>query len=251
MSTYGFSKLTLRALTNSNLIMTGRPLSALLLCFVLAFAALIVGCSNSTNSNPVTPAPPQAQVRLYHAVPGGANVDVFNNDTIKVLGNIAYDSVTAYALLNLGRANFKIQQTNTSLILGTLPVTLLANEKLSVVATGVPSSTSALILNDTVAVPVAGKAFVRFVHVVPSAPAVNIRISVVNQPQANITNLSFRGNSGYSSYAVGNVGFTVTTADTSAITLTNLSRNLESGKVYTVFIRGTSQAVGIKVGLEN
>ena len=90
-------------------------------------------------------------------------------------------------------------------------------------------------LEDNLAAPAAGKAHVRFVHLSPDAPAVDI---TTETGAVVFGNRAFKQNSEFTPLNAGTYNLQVRLAGTSTTVLNLPNITLGDGKIYTVFARG-------------
>lgn len=162
---------------------------------VMALAALllIAACSSEPNQNqPVTTttntgttnAPPASEVkqrgnalvRVIHAVPGGASVDVFADDT-KVFTSIAYKTASPYKEVSGERHTFRIRPAgqDTAQPLAENSEGLSDGKHYTVVAmSGSDGKPTLYVYNDDLVPPSSGKAKVRVLHASPDAGEVDV-----------------------------------------------------------------------------
>ena len=115
-------------------------------------------------------------VRVAHASPGAPAVDIYVNGS-RAFADVKLFDVTKYAILDAKTYNFKVVpagQQSPVVIDATLalrdetPYTIAAINKLSNIAPKV--------IVDDLKAPAVGQALVRFVHLSPDAPAVDIAV---------------------------------------------------------------------------
>jgi hypothetical protein len=159
----------------------------------LAALLLVAACSSESNQNqPVTTttntgttnAPPAAEVkqrgnalvRVIHAVPGGASVDVFADDA-KVFTGVAYKTASPYKEVSGERHTFRVRPAGQD----TAPPLAENSEGLSdgkhytvVVMEGSDGKPTIHVYNDDLVPPSSGKAKVRVLHASPDAGEVDM-----------------------------------------------------------------------------
>ena len=118
-----------------------------------------------------------ADLMVIHASPDAPGVDLLIDDVKKNSAPLTYPNNTGYLNLESGTINIKVNVagTSTSVINGDLDME--SDKNYSVFANGAVASISALVLEDDLTTPAAGKAHVRFVHLSPDAPAVDIAVA--------------------------------------------------------------------------
>jgi len=212
-------------------------------------AVLLLGAS------PVTPvvAQPAAQsdtasrVRLVHASPDAPPVDVYV-DGKKIFTDVGYRKVTDYASVKAGQHLLQIVPTGKTVAQGPVvirvSVTTEAAKDYSVLAIGRLTHIAPLILSDDNTLPAPGKTLVRFVHVSPDSPAVDVVVSAASSlsPQKLFSKIAFKNASQYTPLDAGTVDLSVRVAgtDVSAAALKGLA--LAPQTVVTVYTFGLSTA---------
>ena len=119
---------------------------------------------------------PTSTIRLFHAAPNAPNVDIYANDKL-FIGNLSYGEFTKYMVVPSGKYNIKIYAVGqkekpvidtdvniepkyafTGAVIGTLP------------------NLSLLPIPDPANANVFGTPCIRFVHLSPNAPAVDVTL---------------------------------------------------------------------------
>jgi hypothetical protein len=213
--------------------------------------ALVLSSCSDDNDNPVAPAP-QANVMAVHASPDAPGVDLLVDGAI-VGTNLQFPSNTAYLGVAGGTRNIKVNVTGTSttVIEANLPVT--GGITYSVFAIDSVTTIDALVLTDDLTAPAAGKAHVRFIHLSPNAPAVDV--AVTGGPVL-FPNQSFKGYTAFTPVDAGTYDLEVRLAGTTTVVLPLPGIALTAGKIYTVFAKGFvggtgDQALGAQIIANN
>lgn len=222
--------------------------AVLMLGLVAAFA--VSGCGDDDN-NPVAPTP-QARVMAIHASPDAPAVDLLVDNAVAGTG-LAFPNNTGYLDVTPGTRNVKVNVTGTSTTVINADLALASGSSYSVFATDSVAQISPLVVTDNLAAPAAGKAHVRFVHLSPNAPAVDV--AVVSGPTL-FANRSFQTASDFSPVNVGTYNLEVRVAGTSTVALSVPGVALADGKIYTIFAKGFlggsgAQALGAQVIVNN
>jgi hypothetical protein len=222
-----------------------------LLMAVLAMAAVtIVGCSddddNGLNSQPTS------RVMVVHASPDAPGVDILVDGSTAVSG-LLFAQSTGYVPLNAGDRLVKVRAvpTGDTVISATLP--LLAGRDYTVFAINSVANIEALVLEDDLSTPAAGKAHVRFVHLSPNAPAVDVAVTGGGVLFGDAT---FREVQGFAPVDAGTYNLEVRLAGQSTVVLPLPGITLSAGTIYTVYARGFvggtgSQALGAEIIVNN
>jgi hypothetical protein len=221
-----------------------------------AFAVLatlaVSGCSDDdSNNNPVAPTP-TGRVMAVHASPDAPAVDLVV-DGAAVAGGLAFPSNTGYLSVPAGTRNIKVQVAGTTTTVIDANVDVSAGADYSVFANGPVASIGALVVADDLTPPAAGKAHVRFVHLSPDAPAVDV--AVTGGPVL-FADREFREYTAFAPVDAGTYDLEVRLAGTSTAVLPLPGISLQAGKIYTVFAKGFvagtgSQALAAQIIVNN
>jgi hypothetical protein len=222
-----------------------------LFVFVLAAAIGLTACKDSTTSvMPSTTA--SAKVMAVHASPDAPAVDLLVDNAVAA-SNLSFPGNTPYLTVGAGSRNIKVNVQGTSTSVISANVVLTANTNYSVFAVDSVSKISALVVVDTLTAPASGKAHLRFIHLSPNAPAVDVALqggAVV------IDNKSFKEYTSFLPLDAGTYNLEVRLAGTSTVVLPLPGITLTAGKIYTVFAKGFvggagAQALGAQIIVNN
>jgi hypothetical protein len=226
-----------------------KSLKNLLILPILAIGILaFTGCSDDEN-NMVTPTPvTTAKVLVTHASPDAPGVDLLVDNMIAG-SNLTFPNSTGYLDVTSGTRNIKVNVTGTSTTALQANLTLDANKNYSVFAVNNVSSIEAIVLEDNLAAPASGKAHVRFLHLSPNAPAVDITLT---DGTVVFGNKAFKEYTAFTPLDAGTYNLQVRLAGTSTVVLDLPNITLSNGKIYTVFAKGLvggsgAQALGAQI----
>ncbi len=217
------------------------------------------GCSEDTASSP-TPSP-QARVLVVHASPDAPGVDLLVDNQKVNQQPLTFPNNTGYLSVNAGTRNVKVNAAGTTTTVINADLPLEANRNYSVFAIDSVSKITALVTNDDLTPPAAGKAHVRFIHLSPNAPAVDV--SLVGQPAGEglFTNRTFNrtitaAQQAFTPVDSGTVNLEVRVAGTTTVALSLPNITLDAGKIYTIFAKGFlngtgAQALGAQIIINN
>lgn len=181
------------------------------------------------------PDPSRARVRVVHASPDAPNVDVLVNDGL-AFADVAFREITGYATLPPGDYNVKVVPAGaTTPVVIEANLTLEAGKEYTVIAKDLLASIAALVLVDDNSAPAPGNAHVRFVHLSPDAPAVDI--AVAGGPVL-FANVAFGEVGAYTPVPAGRYDLEVRLAGTTTVVLSLPDVRLVAGRVYTVYAFG-------------
>ncbi len=198
--------------------------------YVLATCALM-GMYTSVTS--AAPADNNAFVRVVHAAPGAANVDVFVDGTA-LLSNFAFSTVSNYVPLPAGSHTIKVAPAGQGIAAAVITdaVVVTAGVPYTVAALGTNASTFQLqtFVDDNTAI--ANMAKVRVYHLSPNAGPVNVAASGVTV----ISGLTYPNASAYLPVPPGTYTFNVTATQANATV--PVTATLKAGTVNSVFAVG-------------
>lgn len=222
-------------------------LSVIALALVAAFT--VSSCGD--DGGPTAPLL-KANVMAVHASPDAPGVDLLVDDAVAGT-NLTFPNNTPYLGVRAGTRNVKVNVTGTSttVIEADLPLAVGANY--TVFATGAVADIAPLVVADDLSTPASGKAHVRFVHLSPDAPAVDV--AVTGGPVL-FANQAFRGYTAFTPVDAGTYDLEVRLAGTSTVVLPLPGIPLTAGRIYTVFARGFvggagAQALGAQIIVNN
>ena len=214
--------------------------------------ATLNGCSDD-ETTPVGTSPNQTgNVMAVHASPDAPGVDLLVDNAIAGT-NLMFPANTQYLAVPAGNRNIKVNVTSTSTSVFDLTLPISVDVNYSVFAVGALTTIDTLVLIDDLAVPAAGKAHVRFIHLSPDAPAVDVALqggTVV------FGDKSFKQFTAFTPLDAGMYNLEVRLANSSTVVLPLPNITLQAGKIYTVFAKGFvsgtgSQALGAQIFLNN
>jgi len=206
---------------------------------VAALAALaLTGCGKDEN-NPVAPVT-SARVMAVHASPDAPAVDLLVDGAVAGTG-LAFPNYTAYLTVPSGSRNLKVRVsgTTTDVIDANLPVG--AGVNYSVFAVDVVANIGPLVLTDDLAAPASGKTHVRFIHLSPDAPAVDV---AVQGGPVLFANRAFKQSTAFTPVDAGTYDLEVRLAGTTTVVLPLNGIALQPGRIYTVFAKGLASGSG-------
>ncbi len=219
----------------------------------LAVVALVsvTGCGSDNASNPFIPTL-QARVMAVHASPDAPAVDLLVDGAVAGSG-LAFPNNTGYLTVTAGTRNVKVNVAGSSTTVINADLPLLAGGNYSVFARGPVASIGALVIADDLTAPAAGKAHVRFIHLSPDAPAVDV--AVTGGPVL-FANKAFQQFSAFTPVDAGTYDLEVRPAGSGSVVLALPGITLQSGKIYTVFAKGFlagagAQALGAQIIVNN
>lgn len=218
---------------------------------IMIGALAIAGCGD--DDNPASPQNSTARALVVHASPDAPGVDLLVDNVVVNSQPLIFPSNTGYLSVDSGNRSIKVNAagTNTTVINANLDLT--ADAAYTIFATGRLADIAPLVLQDNLAAPAAGKAHVRFVHLSPDAPAVDITLT---DGTVVFDNQAFRGYTAFTPLDAGSYDLQVRLAGTPTVVLNLPGIAVADGKIYTVFARGLvggsdEQALGAEIIVNN
>jgi len=210
---------------------------------------MVSGCSDDDNG---VASPEVSNVKVVHASPDAPGVDILI-DNSKAVSNLEFPNNTGYVNLESGTRNVKVNAAGTDVTVINEDLTLTPNMTYSVFAVDSLSRITVLVLADDLTTPASGKAHVRFIHLSPNAPAVDI--AVTGGPVV-FSDYVFKEYSAFTPLDAGTYNLEVRLSGTSTVVLPLPGIQLQNGKIYTVFARGFvggsgNQALGAEIIVNN
>ena len=176
-----------------------------------------------------------AQFKAIQAAPGTGSINVLV-DGVVALANIPYQGASSYGVVASGphTVNFEAAATPGATIATAQPPFASATDT-SIVLTGTPGATTAVVLNDNNLPGSAGRARVRFVNVAPGLGPVDVYVNFAPKVVALATNAA----SGYTEYVEDTYAINFDRAGTTEVVLSMPSVALTKGRTYTIYLVGT------------
>lgn len=179
-------------------------------------------------------------LRVLHAAPGVRAVDVYADGKL-IARNLRYKVFTPYLKVSPGQYNIKVYPAGTAAnpVINT-NITLRSGNIYTVATAGTDGNIELITIPDT-KVPVnSQKTNVRFVHLSPDTPAVDITL-----PDGKVLfpNVSYRGITGYISLDPGRYTIQARRAGTNNVVLTVPNIRLRPGRNISIYAVGLSGGV--------
>ena len=175
-----------------------------------------------------------AYVRVLHAVPDAPNVDVYVNGN-KVLSNIAFKDISEFLPLPAGKYHIDVYPAGTSVsTVISKKVTVEAGKIYTLAAVGRGNKLQLLPYVTDPFVP-ANETKVRFIHLSPDAPAVDI---AVQKGDVIFPDVSFKQATDYLGLTPMTVNLEVRAEGTKNAVLTVPNVTLKPNQSYTIFAVG-------------
>jgi Domain of unknown function (DUF4397) len=199
--------------------------------FLVSVAMVLTSCSedSGTNNNAGT-----AQVLVAHTSPDAPGVDLLVDN--KLAGtNLTFPANTGYLEVEEGTRNVKVNVTGTSTTVIEADLTLDKDTYYSVFAVDEVANLSPLVIVDDLTSPASGIAHVRFIHLSPDAPAVDI---TTTDGTIVFADYEFKEYTPFTPLPAGTYDLQVRLDGTSTVVLDLSGITLDAQKIYTVFAKG-------------
>jgi hypothetical protein len=177
-----------------------------------------------------------AKILVTHASPDAPGVDLLVDGAKQNSAALTFPNSTAYIQLEAGTRNIKVNVAGTTTSVINADLNFSKDKNYSIFAVDSVSKISAIVLEDDLTSPAAGKAHVRFVHLSPNAPAVDV--AVASSGDVVFGDVIFKENTAFTPLDAGAYNLDVRVAGTSTVALVLPTITLEAGKIYTVFAKG-------------
>lgn len=176
-----------------------------------------------------------ANVLVTHASPNAPGVDLLIDGSKVNTSALAFPLNTGYLKAESGTRNVKVNVAGTTTTVINADLNLEKDKNYSVFAIDSVSKISAIVVADDLTAPASGKAHVRFIHLSPNAPAVDV---AVTGGAVVFGNKSFKDATAFTPLNAGTYNLEVRVAGTTTVALPLPGITLEAGKIYTVFAKG-------------
>lgn len=195
-----------------------------------------------------------ANLLVTHASPDAPGVDLLIDNAKQNSAALTYPNNTGYLDVETGSRNIKINVSGTSTTVINADLTFEKDKNYSVFAVDSVSKISAIALEDDLTSPAAGKAHVRFVHLSPNAPAVDV--AVASSGAVVFGDVAFKEATAFTPLDAGTYLLDVRVAGTTTVALVLPAITLQAGKIYTVFAKGFlggtgTQSLGAEIIVNN
>lgn len=175
-------------------------------------------------------------IRVFHASPNSPPVDVYINDNL-VLRNLKYEEFSEYLTVMPGMYNVKVYPTgekNNPVINENLTITPKSSYTIAAIGT-LPNISLLPIMDPYNPMPRNKTSYVRFVHLSPNAPAVDITLP---DSQILFSDVEYTEQTNFMRVKPGTYTLQVRPAGMEQVVLSIPNVNLNPGKIYTVYAVG-------------
>jgi len=193
-----------------------------------------------------------ANAMVIHASPDAPGVDLLVDGTIAGT-NLTFPNNTGYLAVSAGTHNIKVNVSGTGNTVIETDLDFTKDMNYSIFAIDSVATLGALVLEDNLAAPASGFAHVRFIHLSPNAPAVDI---TTTSGAVVFGNKSFKEYTEFTPLSAGSYDLQVRLEGTETVVLELPGIALTDGKIYTVFAKGFvggsgDEALGAEIIVNN
>ncbi len=197
----------------------------------------VLGLAACDDDDDVTAPVATAQVRVVHASPNAPNVDVLVDDAAPALTNVPFRAFSPFLDVPSGSRRLRVRATGTTTTVIDANVDLTTGSAYTVLATGLLAGIQPLVLTDDLTLPAAGQVKVRVVHGAPAAAGVDVYVTAPGASLATstpvLTNVPFRGASGYLTIPAGQYQIRVTPTGTTTVAI-DATVTFTAGQIRTI-----------------
>lgn len=206
---------------------------------LFAVCLLSVTLSSCLKESKNTPPTPVALLSVIQDSPGQTPLD-FTLDGVRVNANqIVYGGGLDYFRAFVGKRTAAFTRSGAGGGVFSDTLTLKQNFAYTLCLVNKPATPGFLVLTDAITQPASGSANLRFVNLSPDAPAVDL---AVKDGAVLVANKGFKGFSNFASITGKTYTFEIRQAGTGTVLTTLTNVNINSGYVYTIYLRGLTAA---------
>lgn len=212
-------------------------------CSLVGIIAILVylgGCTKDGTDTGVGPSVTPGRFMFVQASPDAPPVDLYVDST-RVDSNIAYPNGTTYVSFSAGLRTLRVARPGSLKTLYQALVPVNAGWNYTIFGVDSVTRYSFMLLVDNLQTPGSGKASLRFVHVSPNAPAVDL---VVRGGITLFTNEAFKSKTDLIPLDAGTYTFDVKVTSTPTVLASASNVSLSTGKIYTLYVRGFAGSTG-------
>ncbi len=225
-----------------------------MLALAMTAISLFTACKKDDDETTPTPSAGSGKLMAVHASPDAPGVDLLLDNTKINTAPVVFTNATGYIAVTAGTRNVKVNVAGTSTTALNANVAIANGKNYSLFAIDSVSKLSALVIEDNLAAPASGKAHVRFIHLSPNAPAVDVALA--NGGAVVFGNKSFKDFTAFTPLDAGTYDLEVRVAGTQTVALPLPGISLTAGKIYTVYAKGFlggtgAQALGAEIIVNN
>jgi hypothetical protein len=217
-----------------------KKISRLILCgFVLCGLMLVsalVGCNKKLEDDPQL----LSQVTLYHSSPDAPDVNVFIDNEIVTTQAFKYKNYSNYLYVDAGNRNIRFNNFTGGANLVNETLNFELNKVYSLFLVNRLSSIELFRISDESALPTTGNGMVRFVHLSPDAP--EVEISWAGQTTPVFAGQTFKKASAYKEVKANTYSMVVKVKGGSGASLVVSNVEIKDMGYFTILLEGFDSA---------
>lgn len=209
-----------------------------LFSFLALFATAIMACKKDKP----TPITGSANVMAVHASADAKAADFYLGDTKINTAAIAYGANTNYVSTPSGSRKAEFRATENNAVLASATADLVKDKNYSIFFAGAVAAADVVIVGDDLTAPPAGKAKVRFVNLSTDNTKVDFKLK---EGGKLATGADYKSVSNFLEVNPGNLTYEILKSDDNSVILyTTPALTIEAGKIYTVWLKGSTNGTG-------
>lgn len=191
------------------------------------YTQMITNYYRQTSSN--------SYIRMFHALPDTPAVDINANGNL-IVKDLNYKEISPYFPVSPGSYNITLYPTGqtTSPVISTV-IYIPENTIFNMAAIGTAPFITLYTIPEPTTAQNFGRPCIRFIHLSPNAPAVDIKVS---DGTKIFDNVGFKDITDYACLPAGTYTFTINTANTNTLVLTVPDVTLNPNTFYTIYAVG-------------
>ncbi|WP_162342060.1 DUF4397 domain-containing protein [Cyclobacterium salsum] len=206
------------------------------IAFLGLFVGLISGCE--VDDDDVVPLPEISYVGLYHASPDAPSLDILMENGRINYYPLRYADYTNYLNFYAGERTMRVSPVNASNVVVDTTFTFETGAAYSLFYVNEYDDMQAMLVEDEEVSISSGEASVRFVHLSPDSPEVNVTRIMEDEMTTLVEGNAYLEATEFVTVDSGVQSFQVNLTDGGAEVLSIPDLNLRSGGVYTIVARG-------------
>ncbi len=197
---------------------------------ILTFVLFLSSCKKDDDNDGM------ASVQVVHSSETTGPVDLYIDNARVNSQAVAYTQSSGYFQIPAGSKTAEIRLAGSAQVVNTVNLDLEEGKNYTIYVSGSSSTEGSVVTNDNTSTPSDGQAKVRFVNLSSLVSSASV---LLDNSSAISSNLLFGATSDFSTVAAGTHTFKAYSSANANVNVTT-SLNLQAGKVYTVYLTGTS-----------
>jgi hypothetical protein len=216
---------------------------------IMVVLALPFANAACEDDDPVVPPTPTSRFMVVHASPDTPSLDVYVSGN-GAKDNLVYPGNTGYLTIDAGFLDVRLQLTAPPhTILYEAQHDFAEDDYYTLFIDDTMSNLDWIMLTDDLSTPASGQTRLRFLHLSPDAPAIDI---TTQTGTVLFPDHIFEEVTPFTDFAAGTYDLQVRNAGTTNVLFDIPPRTFQAGKVYTIFLKGLvagtgTQALGVQV----